>query len=95
VWPNLVVVAAPSFDHRDGLGAAAEVLHIETFVTKAAIEALVRAVLPRLAGCDVRRFDALVSCSDPGQINVLSLCFSYLSASTAGATSQGLHLVEQ
>ena len=57
MWPDGVVVTAPGFDDDSGLSAGAKPLHREALVAQLAVEALIRAVLPRLAGFDVRRVD--------------------------------------
>ena len=52
MWTHRVEVPPPRFDNHLGLAAAAEPLDAEAFVTELAVEGLVGAVLPRLAGID-------------------------------------------
>ena len=62
---HLVEVFAPGFDDALGLGARPEPLHAQALVGEFAVEALQRAVLPRLAGIDQGGLDALID--DPLQ----------------------------
>ena len=57
--PHLVVVPPLLFDHDLRLGPRAEPLQAQAFIAELAVEALHRAVLPRLPWLDQRRFDAL------------------------------------
>src|SRR6266508_653430 len=50
--PDVIVMAPPDFDEDASFGAAAEPFHVQAFVAELAVEALVIAVLPRLAGID-------------------------------------------
>jgi hypothetical protein len=54
----LLVVAAPLLDDHAHLGSIAELFHVQTLVSQASVEALVGAVLPRLAGIDVSHLHA-------------------------------------
>ena len=56
--PHGVVVPPPGFDDDARLVARAEPLDAQALVPDPAIEALIRAVLPRLAGIDQRCIDA-------------------------------------
>ncbi len=56
---NIVVVTAPRLDQDNGLGPAAKPFDAE-LVAQLAVEALVEAVLPRLARIDERRADVLL-----------------------------------
>ena len=49
---DIIVMAAMDLNEHARLGAIAKPLHIETFVAELAVEGLVVAVLPRLAGFD-------------------------------------------
>src|SRR3982750_1836216 len=53
-----VVMPAPGLDDHTCLFARAKPLSAQAFVSEAAVEALVGAVLPRLAGIDQRGADA-------------------------------------
>ena len=55
---HLVEVFAPGFDDDLGLGARPEPLHVQALVAEFAVEALQRAVLPRLAEIDQGGLDA-------------------------------------
>jgi hypothetical protein len=55
----VVFVAAPALDDDAGLAPRREPFGVEAFVAEFAIEALVRAVLPGLAGRDGRALDSL------------------------------------
>lgn len=48
--PHVIVMAPPDFDEDTSFGAAAEPFHAQAFIAELAVEALVIAVLPRLAG---------------------------------------------
>ena len=50
--PHDIVMTPPDFDEDACFGAAAKPFHAQAFVTELAVEALVIAVLPRLAGID-------------------------------------------
>src|SRR6266498_1094899 len=50
--PDVIVMAPPDFDEDASFGAAAEPFHVQAFVAELAVEALVVAVLPRLARID-------------------------------------------
>ena len=50
--PHGIVMAPSDFDVDAGFGATAKSFHAQAFVTELAIEAVVIAVLPRLAGID-------------------------------------------
>src|SRR5262245_63900181 len=65
MWTDLVVVVPPLFDQHLRLGARAKPFEAQTLVAELAVEALRDAILPRLAGLDQRRTDALRD--DPGQ----------------------------
>ncbi len=54
---DVIVVDTPVFDHHLGFDPVPEPLHGQAFVAELAVEAFVRAVLPRLAGIDQRRLD--------------------------------------
>ena len=58
--PNGVVVTTPAFNDDPRIGAVAEPLQTQAFVAEFAVEALAGAILPRLAGVDMRRVDLLV-----------------------------------
>lgn len=60
VRPFGVVVAAPSLDDDLRFPAAAEPLEVQALVPEAPVERLVGAVLPGLAGINVRGFHAAV-----------------------------------
>ena len=53
VWPELVVILAPSFDQVSGFGEPEEKMFVQTLVTKFAVEAFDEGVLHRLAGLNV------------------------------------------
>jgi len=55
--PYVIVMAPPDFDEDSSFGAAAEPFHAQAFVAELAVEALVVAVLPRLAWIDQRGVD--------------------------------------
>ncbi len=55
-----VVVTTPALDDHPRFGSASEPLHAQPLVAELAVQALGGAILPRLAGVDVRRFDALL-----------------------------------
>jgi len=55
----LVEVSPPFFDQNLRLGARTKPFEAQTLVAELAIEALRDAILPRLAGLDQRRADAL------------------------------------
>ena len=59
VRPDVVVLLSILLDDDDGFAPRRKPLHVEAFVAKLSIEALVQAVLPRLAWRDVGRLDAL------------------------------------
>ena len=59
VRANLIVVAAPRFDHDLGLGAREEPLHAQALVAELAVEAFVHAILPRFAWINQHCVDAL------------------------------------
>ena len=63
VWSHQVVVLPPSLDDDLRLAAGAEPFHAQAFVAKLAVEALVGAVLPGLAGVDQGDLD--VRLDDP------------------------------
>jgi hypothetical protein len=63
--PDLVVVLTPVLDHDLRIDSIAKPLHRQALIAELAVEGLVRAVLPRLAWIDERRFDVLVS--EPAQ----------------------------
>ena len=65
VRPFGVVVAAPSFDDDLRFPAAAEPLEVQTLVPEAPVERLVGAVLPGLAGINVRGFHAAAAARVP------------------------------
>ena len=50
--PHVIVMAPPDFDEDARFGAAAKPFHAQALVAELAVEALVVAVLPRLAGID-------------------------------------------
>jgi hypothetical protein len=56
---HFVVVAPPCFDDDLRLGARTKLFETQTLVAKLAVEAFRDAILPRLAGFDQRRADAL------------------------------------
>ena len=60
VRPHGVVVLSPGLDQGHRFLPGSEPLHVEALVAEAAIEALVGAVLPWLAGSDVRGIDLRV-----------------------------------
>src|SRR5262245_2238950 len=62
---HLVVVAPPSLDDHLRLDARTKPFEAQALVAELAVEALRDAILPRLAGLDQRRTDALRD--DPGQ----------------------------
>ncbi len=62
---NFVVMAAPALDDRLGLRPRPEPFETQALVAELAVEAFGDAILPRLAGLDQRRIDALRN--DPGQ----------------------------
>src|SRR6266511_1116156 len=62
---NFVVMAAPALDDRLGLRPRPEPFETQALVAELAVEAFGDAILPRLAGLDQRRVDALRN--DPGQ----------------------------
>ena len=62
---HFVVVLPPRFDDHLCLGARTKPFEAQALVAKLAIEAFRDAILPRLAGLDQRRANAL--CNDPGQ----------------------------
>ena len=62
---DLVVVPAPGLDDHPCFVARAEPFQTEAFIAQFPVEALVGAVLPRLARIDQRRLD--VRFNDPGQ----------------------------
>ena len=62
---RLVVVPPPSLDDHLRLGARTKPFEAQTLVAELAVEALRDAILPRLAGLDQRRGDAVRD--DPGQ----------------------------
>ena len=55
-----VVMPAPSLDDDPGFGAIAEPLDAQAFITEFAIEGFIGTVLPRLAGVDDGRVDAII-----------------------------------
>jgi len=61
--PHLVVVAAPRFDDDLRLGPRAEPFEAQALVAELAVEALARAVLPRLARVDQGGLDAFRRCN--------------------------------
>jgi hypothetical protein len=63
--PHFVVVPPPCFDDDLRLGARTEPFEAQALVAELAVEAFRDAILPRLAGLDQRRADALRD--DPGQ----------------------------
>src|ERR671919_2010254 len=63
--PHFVVVPPPCFDDHLRLGARTEPFEAQALVAELAVEAFRDAILPRLAGLDQRRADALRD--DPGQ----------------------------
>jgi hypothetical protein len=58
VWSNGVIVTPPCLDQHPCLGEAVEDLAVEQLVAKRTVEALVIAVLPWRARCDVQRLHA-------------------------------------
>src|SRR5205823_9719509 len=62
---DFIVMAAPALDDRLGLRPRPEPFETQALVAELAIEAFVNAILPRLAGLDQCRVDALRD--DPGQ----------------------------
>src|SRR6266568_4010477 len=62
---DFVVMAAPALDDRLGLRPRPEPFEAQALVAELAVEAFGDAILPRLAGLDQRRIDALRN--DPGQ----------------------------
>ena len=62
---HFVVVLPPRFDDHLCLGARTKPFEAQALVTELAVEAFRDAILPRLAGLDQRRVDALRD--DPGQ----------------------------
>ena len=56
---DLVVVLPPRLDDRGCFSSRTKPLHVQALLAEAPVEALVGAVLPRLAGRDVRGLDAL------------------------------------
>lgn len=54
VWPFGVVVASPVLDDHACLASVAEPFEVQAFVPEASVERLVRTILPRLTGVDVR-----------------------------------------
>jgi hypothetical protein len=62
---EFVVMAAPALDDRLGLCPRPESFETQTLVAELAVEAFGDTILPRLAGLDQRRVDALHD--DPGQ----------------------------
>src|SRR3989454_10293526 len=59
VWSGLVMGAAVLLDEDRGFVHGKERLLVETLVPEAAVKALAHAILPRLAGVNVGRRDAL------------------------------------
>ena len=57
--PDVVVVHAPGLDHHARLLASSEPFEVEALFAKAAVEALVRSVLPGLPRVDVGAVDLL------------------------------------
>src|SRR5262249_199647 len=62
---HLLAVTPTRFDDHRGFGTRAKPFEAQTLVAELAIETLRDAILPRLAGLDQRRADALRD--DPGQ----------------------------
>src|SRR4029434_4959106 len=52
VWPALIIVDAPRFDLRLGVGHRGELLHVQTFVPYSPVERLDERVLHGFAGAD-------------------------------------------
>ena len=57
---NVIVVIPPIFDHDSGFDAITEPFHRQALVPELAVETLVGAVLPGLAGVDEGRLDLLL-----------------------------------
>src|SRR6266566_9944516 len=59
MWADFVVMAAPALDDRLGLRPRPEPFETQALVAELAVEAFGNAILPRLAGLDQCRIDAL------------------------------------
>ena len=57
----MVVVSAPSFDDDARFSTTAEPFDRQALIAELAVEALIGAVLPRLARVDERRLDVLAA----------------------------------
>lgn len=57
MWTDLVVLTPKLLDQHLRIDPVLEPLHAQALVSELAIEGFVRAVLPRLAGVDVRGID--------------------------------------
>jgi hypothetical protein len=58
MWADAVVVTTPNLDHNASFLATAEPLEAQALISELAIKAFISAVLPGLAGIDVRGVDA-------------------------------------
>src|SRR5262249_41512248 len=91
---HLVVLPTPRFDQHLRVDSVLEPLHAEAFVSKFPVEALVRSVLPRLAGIDQGRLDLLVSqpAQDRSRDELRAVVGSEVSRCTAYAHQLRQHL---
>ena len=60
--PDIVVVVTPESELATGIGQAVKDLFVEAFVAQAAVEALDKAILLRLAGINVVPLDTIFGC---------------------------------
>ncbi len=56
---SFVVSTAPLFDNHSGLGQTSKNFSVQIFPAKGAVETFIAAILPRLAGLDIRQFDTV------------------------------------
>ena len=61
MWPHCIVMTTPGLNDYPCIGAVSEPFKAQTFIPELAVKALPCAILPWLAGVDVRGVDAFPS----------------------------------
>src|SRR5437660_1562485 len=72
MWPIGVIIGAPLGQDDPGVGDRAEQRLVKQLIPQAAVEALNKAILRRLAGCDVMPLDLVTFRPAEDRVAVLS-----------------------
>src|SRR5688572_5413072 len=88
---DTVVVDAPGFDEGSCFGAVPEPFLVQALIAKSAVEALVGAILPRLARRNVSGLDAVVCepAQDGGRHELWAIVGAKVERSTPNADQAG------